>query len=39
MINSSVIALSDGSQLEDTDIKSGSCSSIFKRARNQRGVR
>lgn len=35
MINSSLIALSDGSQLGDTDIKSGSCLSIFQRARNK----
>lgn len=36
MVNSSLIALNDGCQLRDTDIKSVSCSSIFKRSRNNK---
>lgn len=36
VINNSLIALSDGCQLGDTNIKSVSCLGIFKRARNNR---
>ena len=38
-INSSLVALSDGNQLGDMDVKTASCRSIFKRPRNNEGFR